>query len=241
MIALANVFLLALIWATVWLVYRRSMTKLWFSTDSVSYKRILLLFVVAVGSCLVVQYAHTLFSSLEYRINQDYLWRALPGLIWYDLNSVLMEELICRALIYLVILRWKGANWALFLSASAFGLWHWTNQGIWGNPLAMLLVFVLNSAMGVALGLAHQKTASLLAPLALHLGWNLTYHHVFSAGPFGVQLYAPVNPPELSGTYALISFIMLLTVPLSYILLLQSGVFHRGIHPGLSFLLRERK
>ncbi len=90
------------------------------------------------------------------------------------------------ALLWLAV-RWFGTVRAALLSAACFGIYHWFSFGLFGDPTGMVLMFVFTGAVGVMLACACACVwcGSIVLPIALHLGWNLVGHEVFSNGPLG--------------------------------------------------------
>lgn len=140
-------------------------------------------------------------------------WQLNPGMtagaIWESLrwntNSVLVEELLFRGYLLYQACRLLGPRQAVWLAAAAFGIYHWFSYGAIGNPAAMAYVFILTASFGGMCALAFTKTDSMVAPIGLHLGWNLIMYGVFSAGPLGPGLLIPSNgearlkPPGVTG------------------------------------------
>jgi membrane protease YdiL (CAAX protease family) len=110
----------------------------------------------------------------------------------FDVNSVLYEELLFRGYLLYLLLRWMGGG-ALWISAAAFGVYHWFTFGVFGNPAAMGFVFVFTGAFGFVGALAFRQTGSVAAPIGMHLGWNLITNTVFSNGPLGAGLMIQGN------------------------------------------------
>ena len=146
--------------------------------------------VSAVQFCLGVLWPAVYYCSYEFLLaflvenplvlNPDYsLYRFLDGLA-YIVKSVAFEELVFRgALCYLL---WKklGAGWAVLLSASCFGVYHWFCWQAFGNPVKMAMIFFSTGSMGLVLGYAFVRTGSMYLSLALHLGVNLCTMLIFS-------------------------------------------------------------
>ena len=124
-------------------------------------------------------------AGFEWTPNPAYGMPALlEGLRW-NLASVLYEELIFRGALLWLAIRWLGTVRATLLSAACFGIYHWFSFGLFGDPTAMAFVFVFTGAFGVMLAWAYVWSGSIVLPIALHLGWNLVGHEVFSNGPLG--------------------------------------------------------
>ena len=109
------------------------------------------------------------------------------------LNSVLYEELLFRGYLLYQVIRFLGPRYGVLLSAAAFGIYHWFSFGVLGNPVAMAYVFLLTGAFGGMCAFAFAETKSVVAPIGLHLGWNLVTYVLFSAGPGGAAVLIPAS------------------------------------------------
>ncbi|MGQ3088461.1 lysostaphin resistance A-like protein, partial [Flavobacterium sp.] len=95
-------------------------------------------------------------------------------------RAVLYEELIFRgALLYLLIQK-TGTNRAMLVSSAAFGIYHWFAWQAFGNPVQMLVIFLMTGSCGYIFALAFVRTRSMYLPFALHLGNNITQMILFS-------------------------------------------------------------
>ncbi|THH39391.1 CPBP family intramembrane glutamic endopeptidase [Neolewinella litorea] len=160
-------------------------------------------------------------STLIQDIHWTWVEQIVPGLLahslWYDLNSVLFEELIFRGILLYMLLRRLPEVGACLISAAAFGVYHWFTQGAWGNPVAMAVVFLVTGLMGYVFAFAYARTSSIALPFGLHLGWNLVNHTLFAAGPFGALLLRPVSEEAAS----LVSLLLYLAIPLIVLFLVN--------------------
>lgn len=102
---------------------------------------------------------------------------------WWNIKSVLFEELIFREVILYIL-----------ISAAAFGIYHWFSFGILGNPVQMIVVFFITATAGLLYAYGYAKTFSLSAPAAIHFGWNFTRNFVFSDGLIGNGIFILVRP-----------------------------------------------
>ncbi len=90
----------------------------------------------------------------------------------------------------------------MLISSVAFGMYHWFSHEVFGNPVQMLITFVVTGLMGMVYAYGYAKTFSLYIPCAIHLGWNLTSSFIFSKGILGDQLFIQVKPvPEVQVGY----------------------------------------
>lgn len=97
----------------------------------------------------------------------------------FTINSVLFEELLFRGYLLVQVIRWLGMRRGVWLSAVAFGVYHWFSFGAFGNPVLMIYLLLFTGAFGLMLAWAFARTGSIAAPIGLHLGWNLMSYLVF--------------------------------------------------------------
>ena len=123
--------------------------------------------------------------------------------IWWNLKSVLFEELIFRGVLFYILIKKLGHTKAIIISAIAFGVYHWFSHETIGKPVQMLITFLTTGTMGLVYAYAYSKTFSLYYPIAIHLGWNLTSSVIFSPNSIlGDQLFTQVQPvPEVTISY----------------------------------------
>lgn len=148
--------------------------------------------------------------------------------LWYDFRSVLLEELLFRGVLLYLLLKYLKGKSGLLLSAIAFGIYHWFTFGILGNLPAMVLVFITTSWMGYVLAIAYVRTESVVLPFSLHFGWNAVSHNIFSGGPNGNMLMQADHVPEMTGWYAVLSFVVYMLVPLMMLLLIRARLMERA-------------
>ena len=89
----------------------------------------------------------------------------------------------------------------MLASAVAFGIYHWFSYGMLGGELqviSLLYVFVVTGFIGYAWAYAFQKTGSVMMPMGLHLGWNLTQSLFIQSNPYGELLFQKVTQVGMS-------------------------------------------
>lgn len=148
----------------------------------------------------------------SFGINEGLSVRAMLRSAWDILRGVLTEELICRGALLYILIKRLGAAWGIFLSSVLFGALHWLNGGVFGNGPQMLIVFSLTFSMGLLLAYSYVKTGSIWAPIAIHLGWNLTEQLLLPGHPrYGSILVLAAPPPVVTIGY--LAFYSMLFVP----------------------------
>ncbi len=121
---------------------------------------------------------------------------------WWNIKSVLFEELIFRGALFYILIKRLGVNRAILISSVAFGFYHWFSHGVLGQPIPMIVEFLTTGIMGVVYALGYTKTGSLLTPIGIHLGWNIVGSVLFSGKLIGDQLLVEVQPvPNVQVSY----------------------------------------
>jgi membrane protease YdiL (CAAX protease family) len=78
--------------------------------------------------------------------------------------------------------------------------------------IQMTIVFAFTFTMGIVLAYAYAKTYSLLFPLAIHFGWNLTQNYIFQDTANGQHIFTlSGTPPTVTISY--VAFFSLLLIP----------------------------
>jgi hypothetical protein len=163
----------------------------------------------------MVQYYEYLLTSSTWVINDNMTSQMIVKAFWWDLKSVLTEELIFRGALLYILIQKIGTRKGILISAIAFGVYHWFSFGVLGNMIAMILVFIGTGIMGYAWAWAFAKTKSMMLPFGFHLGWNVIHNTLFSKGPLGELVLSSQGGKELSDWISLLNFSMgLVLVPI---------------------------
>lgn len=164
----------------------------------------------------------------------DQQWKLNPALsanliltgIWWNVKSVLFEELIFRGVLLYILIKKLGTVRAVVISAVAFGIYHWFSFEVVGDVKQMAIIFVATGVMGLLYAYGYAKTFSLYIPVAIHLGWNVTRSVVFSETVIGDQLLVQVKPvPDIQVSYFIYFCILLL--PMTSALLINYLLLRR--------------
>jgi hypothetical protein len=107
-------------------------------------------------------------------MNPSFNFKLLGDGVWWNVKSVLYEELIFRGVLFYLMIKWIGKNYALLISSIAFGMYHWFSFQILGNYAMMLQVFLLTGVVGFLYAWGFVKSQSIYPAIAMHFGWNFT-------------------------------------------------------------------
>lgn len=225
---IGNLILLGLSWLLLYGFKKQHLNALGIIPTPTISRQFLAAFVFSALLCAAVQYIDAASSGVQWQLNENFRAGLLLQGFWQDLQSVLFEELIFRGAILYLLIQWGGRQRALWISAVAFGVYHWFSYGILGQLVPMVVILLGTGLMGYAWALAFIKTRSILVPLALHLGWNFVYNSIFSRGPWGDMLLVTSGTPESS---ALLSTLVGFFLPMLIVPVLQLLYVHYLIRP----------
>ena len=199
---------LAISWLLVWLIQKKDLRVLGFTPtrDRLYYFFIFLL--ITAFCCSTGFFLRMLFAKERWEINPLLTAGMIMEGLWWNIKSVLFEELIFRGVILYILIKRIGVAKAIAISSIAFGIYHWFSFEILGNVTQMIVVFIITGLMGVVLAYGYAKTLSLYIPCAIHLGWNFTQNFVFSSGVIGKGIFVLSEPAPLVTVSYLIYFVI---------------------------------
>jgi uncharacterized protein len=181
-------------WALVWLVERKNLSVLGLMPTAQRLRDFLFFFLLAAFFCASGFLLRMYIAKQSWNLNPQLSIPSTLEAIWWNIRSVIFEELIFRGvLLYLIIRRWGPAA-GIALSAIGFGIYHWFSHEVFGNIPQMIITFLTTGAMGIVYAYGYAKSWSLYIPSAIHLGWNLTSGVVFSETVIGNQILVRVLP-----------------------------------------------
>lgn len=200
----------AISYLLIWWIEKGNLSFMGLSPTWKRMKDFVLFFLVAAACSSITFFLRMYFGQERWSLNPDLSLALVFKGLWYHLKSVLFEELIFRGVLFYLLIRKWGTK-ALWISAAAFGVYHWFTYEIFNDPVNMVLIFLLTGLAGVIYGLAYIKTGSLYTPIAMHLGWNLVGSFAFSNGNIGPGIWIQQQPPpqvQVSvAIYLLVSFL----------------------------------
>ncbi|MCF3111221.1 CPBP family intramembrane metalloprotease [Niabella sp. CC-SYL272] len=178
---------LALSWILLWLLQKQSLTVLGIFPKKRRMRALLLGLIVAGIVNAIYHIATAGVVKDPWQWNVAFTPRDFVSSFWWVLKSVLFEELLFRGALLYLLIKYIGASKACWVAAIAFGIYHWFSYGVFGNPVQMVIIFLITGLAGLMYACAFSRTGSLYLPVGLHLGWNLVNIIVFSNGPLGRQ------------------------------------------------------
>ena len=188
--------------------------------------RNLFLFCLIAGLCSAITFwLRILFAKELWILNPSLNWQTTLNSIWYNLKSVIYEELIFRGVLLYILIKRLGGTQAILISSISFGIYHWFTYEILNNPVQMFWIFVITFSAGYIYALAYYRTNSLYAPIGMHFGWNIVQSFIFSNGNIGSGLFIqklPVTQIQVSYfIYYLITFLHLFLFILVFALIFR--------------------
>lgn len=206
---------LLLSWLIIWLYEKGNLSFLGFY-PTLQRTRDFFLFLFLTACCCSTGFLLRMYFGKElWLINHSLTPSLVVNALWWNIKSVLFEELIFRGVLFYMLIQKFGNLKALLISSIAFGIYHWFSQEVFGNPIQMILIFFLTGIMGMVYGYGYIKTRTLYVPSAIHLGWNITQGFVFSQGSIGKGVFILAKDQPTVNVSYFIYFIILLTPLLS--------------------------
>jgi uncharacterized protein len=204
---------LAISWLIIWFFEKGNLNFLGLYPGKKRLADFGLFFIITAACCTLGFALKMLFAKWQWQLNPNLTLQMILNGVWWNIKSVLYEELIFRGVLLYMLIKKTGSIKAVIISAAAFGMYHWFSQNSLGNPVQMAITFFLTGTMGLILAYGYAKSYSLYIPIGIHLGWNLTQQFIFSDGPLGKQLFIEVLPrPDVTVSY--FTFYTMLLLPL---------------------------
>jgi membrane protease YdiL (CAAX protease family) len=210
-------------WLLVWFFEKGNLSFLGFYPKKRRLLDFTLFFFITAICCSTGFFLRMYFGREHWELNPLLTVTVILKAVWWNIKSVLFEELIFRGAIFYILLKKLGTVKAIAISAIAFGIYHWFSFGVFGNILQMAIIFVVTGTMGVLYAYGYAKTHSLYIPCAIHLGWNLTQIFIFSQGPIGDGVFILKEPQPIVTVSYLVYFIIFL-VPILAALLINFSI-----------------
>ena len=234
MTILYNLIIVSISWIAIYLIEKRNIFSIWLKPFKQRGREFIMGFIFMACLCMVTQVILAQIGHINWTLSDDFNLSKLFDSIYFDINSVIFEELQFRGILLYLLIKYINETTGVILSAAAFGIYHWFTGGVLGNGMAMVVVFIVTGFMGYVFAKAYTKTKSLILPFGLHLGWNLVNSNIFSNGPNGVVLLQVTGQPEISNSHQWISFGLYLVVSTVTLFFVKSKYFggrrERGVN-----------
>ena len=216
---------LTLSWIIVWLFEKGNLSFLGFFPTRRRLLDFTLFFIITAICCSTGFLLRMYFGKEQWEINPTLNTKLIFEGIWWNIKSILFEELIFRGVIFYILIKKIGIAKAIIISAIAFGIYHWFSQEVFGDIKQMAITFIITGIMGALYAYGYTKTFSLYIPCAIHLGWNLTQGFLFSQGSIGNGILVLAKPQPIVNVsyfiYFSIQFLPILSTWLINFLLLK--------------------
>ncbi|NOT76700.1 MAG: CPBP family intramembrane metalloprotease [Cyclobacteriaceae bacterium] len=212
-------------WILLWVVCKEHLPALGITPTRFRMIHLFGGLLVAAACCAAYEIMTTAFGNNQWILNSEITGSAILEGSRYTLVSVLYEELIFRGALLYIAIKKLGVTKACFLSASCFGIYHWFTFNTLGNPVMMVITFLMTGIAGLAWAFAFAKTGSMYLPMGLHLGWNLCNMVLFSSGSSVQSILVRANENKAQGVTSLFIFLFqVLALPLITYWYLKRGI-----------------
>ena len=215
---------LVISWLIIFFVEKKDLGVLGLKPTKTRLGHFFLFFLITALCCSTGFITRMIFAGHVWRLNPNLTAASVWDGIWWNLRSVLFEELIFRGVLLFILIKRAGFVGGIIISAIAFGIYHWFSQNAFGSITNMIFLFLFTGSMGLVLAYGYAKTFSLYIPVGIHFGWNFTQQFIFASGPNGNQLFILTLPPsQVDVSFMLLFFIaffpMVSALLINYLLL----------------------
>lgn len=208
----------------IYILEKRNIFKQWLQPASTRTKEFSIGLLLAAIFCVLSKLAVSQLSGSGWMVSKSISVNKVVFSILYDLNSVLSEELLFRGVLLYLLIKYLTPQKGIVISAIVFGIYHWFSLGVFGNLMAMLVVFLVTGLMGFVFATAYEKTKSIMLPIGIHLGWNWISNTVFSGGPNGIRILEPTNVIRLEGVNFFFSLVLHIGIALLLLIFVRSKI-----------------
>ncbi len=197
-------------WIIIWFFSKQNLGVLGFKPSSKRMILFILFFFVTAICAASTYFLYMYFGKEAWIVNPKLTATLFFKGVWWNIKSVLFEELIFRGVLFYILLKKIGGRKAIIISSILFGMYHWFSYNAFGNPIAMLQIFLLTGAAGLFYAYAFIQTGSIYTTIAIHLGWNFTNNFIFSSGNIGNGIFVMTKQPQVTVSYVIYFTILLL-------------------------------
>jgi len=194
-------------WLLLWFLCKKHIPVLGFRPTISRVTSLCAGLLIAACTCTVYQVMTTIFVDNSWVANKSVTSKTILERSRWTLISVLYEELIFRGALLYIAIRKLGVAKACLISAAGFGVYHWFTFNAFGNPMMMLVIFMMTAIVGFSWAYAFAKTGALYLPVGLHFGWNFFYTVVFSNGNTRDAIFIRMNDNHLQGALSWLPFL----------------------------------
>ena len=203
---------LAISWLLIWLFEKKDLRVLGLWPTGKRLADFGLFFIVTAICAASASLIRMFIAKETWGLNPAFNFNLLLNGLWYNIKSVLYEELIFRGVLLYIMIKRLGAFKAILISSIAFGIYHWfTFEVLWNVP-RMIFIFLITGVMGLVYAYGYAKTFSLYIPIAIHLGWNFTNGFVFSNGKIDHGVFIVTHQPIITVSWVVWFIVMYLPI-----------------------------
>lgn len=211
-IMLQIIVLLAISWLVVYIYNKGNLSVLGFTPTRDRISLFIQLFLASSLASTTSFLLKMYIAKEEYVLVESLTAYTIMKESWYQLRSVLTEELLCRGVLLFILIKTLGKTKAVVLSSLLFASLHFLNPGVWGDLVQMTLIFMFTFSMGLLLAYSYIRTGSLIPAVGIHFGWNITQNLIFPDSASGNHIFALGSPPpEVTVSY--FAFFTMLLLP----------------------------
>jgi hypothetical protein len=108
-----------------YLIEKKNILALGFLPIAKRLKQFLIGFLITGILCVLIQYLEAYLKSSTWVLDKNITGGIILKSFWWDVKSVLTEELIFRGTLLYFLIQKIGSRKSILISAIAFGIYHW--------------------------------------------------------------------------------------------------------------------
>src|SRR5688572_15554914 len=133
---------LAISWLLIWFIEKKNLGVLGLYPTKRRIIDFIMFFLFACLCCASGFLLKIYFFKEQWQVNPNLTADLVFEGIWWNIKSVLFEELIFRGVLLYIAIKKLGEVKGIILSAIAFGIYHWFSFNIFGDPKTMTFVLI---------------------------------------------------------------------------------------------------
>jgi len=136
-------------WLIIWLFEKGNLNLFEFYPTKKRLTGFTIFFIVTALCCSSDFFMRMLFAKQQWELNPKLTTNLIVTGIWWNVKSVLFEELIFRSVLFYMLIKKLGHTKAILISAITFGMYHWFSHEVIGDIVQMLITFIITGTIGL--------------------------------------------------------------------------------------------
>ncbi len=204
--------IIAVSWGLVYLIRKENLNVLGFTPPNKRLWQFFLGVLAIFAIRLLISGMDTLFVGATWVHNPSTEAQRFAAALGYHIRSAATEDLIFRGVLLYLVAKRLGAGWAVLLSATAFGLYHFISYNLYSaGAFPIIHTILMTGLAGAVWAWAYLRSGSILLPFGMHLAWNYYDAMFYDVSPYGKLLFMQTGSAEPGNVYLWIAYYVIRT------------------------------